>query len=77
MEKNLKSETKYFVRLPQMGEQADELDDETKPGFQLLRLCVPSSKCTTAKQPDLMLKTRPKQLLGSLPIAFTVYNKYL
>jgi hypothetical protein len=47
--------------------------NRTKPGpsFQLLKwLCVRAMQlsCFETKLPNLMLKTRPKQLLGSLPL---------
>ncbi len=30
--------------------------------------------CTSSKQPNLLLKTRPKQVLGSLPLAFALHD---
>jgi hypothetical protein len=33
--------------------------------------------CFEAKWPSLMLKTRPKQLIGSLPLAFALLAKIL
>jgi hypothetical protein len=47
--------------------------NRTKPGpsFQLQKLlcvCAMQLSCFETKLPNLMLKTRPKQLLGSLPL---------
>ncbi len=43
-----------------MGLHRQTLTNRTKPGLNLKVLC------STAKRPNLELKTRPKQLLGPL-----------
>jgi hypothetical protein len=39
---------------------------------RLGRACIGHAIVHTSKQPNFMLKTQPKQLLGSLPLAFAL-----
>ncbi len=44
---------------------------------RLKRACICHAIACRTKRPNLKLKTRPKQLLGSLPLAFVLPNTVL
>ncbi len=44
--------------------------------FRLGHACAYYTVAQITKQPNLKLKTQPKQLLGSLPLAFALPKKY-
>jgi hypothetical protein len=44
---------------------------------RLGRACICHAVAYVTKQPNLKLKTRPKQLLGYLPLAFVLSTKSL
>ncbi len=86
--KQVKQEVNCTVILPPLvfpgclvaqGAKVSKAMDEVKrmrpgPSFQLskrLLVCLCFCCCET-KRPNLKLKTRPKQLLGSLPLAFAL-----
>ncbi len=59
-----------------MHEHGQTTVSRTKPGPSFNSrsgcMCARHLFCYEAKQPNLKLKTRPKQLLGSLPIVFAL-----
>jgi hypothetical protein len=60
-----------YVVLPLKEPRQEQLMDRLKLRGQNLGR-VFNFECLTTKQPNLMLKTRPKQLLGFLQFAFVL-----
>ncbi len=62
---------------PTQARRNFSLQDKNRAEFLTIRIGCEQSHCFETKLPNLKLKTRPKQLLGSLPLDIALSDSAL